>query len=589
MDSNELEKERGITILSKCTSVVWTPPPDSPAYPLGKEWLVNIVDTPGHADFGGEVERIMSMVDGVALVVCATEGPMTQTKFVLSKALAAGLRPFVVINKVDRDTQRTKQVVDEIFDLFIALGATDVQLDFPFIYASAREKWAINDWSSEKDNPAPEARNVQAIFDTIVQHVPAPVVNEDPNAPFKMLVTQIEPHSHFGKCLIGRVVSGKVTSGEFLNALDSKGNVVENIRVLKLLTRRGMESQIIETASAGDIVSIAGFDKATVNATLCHPSVTEPIASTPIDPPTLSVYLSPNTSPFAGKEGKQGTANDLRERLRKEAETNVSIQLKQSSEEAFEICGRGEMQLGVIFETMRREKFEFSISPPKVVFRTAEDGTQLEPIEEVVIDCKNEHSGQILEKMAARKGELKEFTSLEKGRSKLIFLVPTRGFLGYQSEFQTDTAGTAVMNHTFHAYEKYKGSLNRSPKGAIISQAQGECTSYALESLQTRGSLFVGPGDKVYSGMVIGESARGDNMEVNPTKLKHLSNVRSTSKEEKVKLTPAIKMSLEQAICYCRDDEIIEVTPESIRLRKAALDLNERLRLAKSSKQAAGN
>lgn len=570
MDSNTLERERGITILAKCTSVIYNDPNTK------EDYHINIVDTPGHADFGGEVERIMSMVDGVCLIVDATDGPMAQTKFVLKKALGRGLRPVVIINKVDRPSARVGEVENEIFDMFINLDANDEQLEYPIIYASGRSGWAT-------ETPNEVGTDMNPLFQGILKHIPAPQGN--PEAPFRMLVTQIESDAFFGKCLIGRVVDGVVRPGDSVKALDEEGKVIEDTKVLKLLRRRGMNRYVIDEASAGDIISLAGFSTASVNATLCDPSVTEVIPSVPIDPPTLSMTFSVNDSPLAGREGTAHTSNSLRQRLNREAENNVSIRVFDGpNKDAIEVRARGELQLGVIIETIRREGYELAVSPPQVVFKLDEEHqTLLEPIEEVTIDVEEPMSGNIIEKMSKRSGEMKEFIPLPDGRIRLIFHIPTRGFLGFRNEFMNDTRGQGVISSTLHEYVEFRGQIERSSKGAILSMEDGICTAYALEMIQDRGALFVEPNTKVYAGMVIGENSRENDIEVNPSKAKAVSNVRSVMKDEKTKLTPPRRLTLEDMISYVRDDEIIEITPQSIRLRKKILDANVR----KSSKRSA--
>ena len=589
MDSNALEKERGITILSKCTSILWQDQSAAaaaaqPAVTGAKAasaaaaagsnmYHLNIVDTPGHADFGGEVERIMSMVDGVCLVVDATDGPMTQTKFVLTKALNAGLRPVVVINKVDRPTARLGEVENEVFDLFANLNASDEQMEFPIVYACAREGWATKDHKQ----PTPD---MTPLFQTITQHIQAPAV--DINKPFSMLVTQIDSDPFLGKLLLGRISSGTVKTGDKVRALDPAGKLIEEVKVLKLLCRRGLDQAIIDEARAGDIVSLAGFSKATVRSTLCNDAVTELIPSTPIDPPTLSMSFYVNDSPLAGKEGTYLTSAMIKDRLWKEAESNVSIEVTESeSKDSFEVRGRGELQLGVLIETMRREGYELSVSAPRVVFKE-EGGELLEPVEEVVIDVDQEYTGSIIEKMSLRKGELLQFDQMEDGKARLAFRIAMRGLIGYRTELNNDTRGMAVMNTSFHSYTPFVGDIDKSVKGAIISSNDGDVTSHALETLESRGVLFVSPGDKTYNGMVIGEHSRDGDLECNPTKRKELSNMRTVQKEDKTKLTPPRMLSLEEMIAYVRDDEVIEVTASSIRLRKKILDASERKRVEKA-------
>jgi GTP-binding protein len=549
--------------------MMWQDPANQQTY------HINIVDTPGHADFGGEVERVLSMVDGVALVVDATDGPMTQTKFVLSKALKMGLKPIVVINKVDRPTARVGEVENEIFDLFVNLSASDAQMEFPMVYACARDGWSSME-------PKTVGTNMNALFQTIVGHMQPPQL--DRAKPFSMAVTQIESDQFLGKLLLGRIQSGKVTVGDRLVGIDgATGNKVEDVKCMKIIARRGLEQVQVPHASAGDIVSLAGFSISSVNSTLADPSVTEALPFTPVDPPTLAMSFSVNTSPFAGQEGSQLTSSMIKERLAKEAETNVSMQIVESeNKEAFEVRGRGELQLGVLIETMRREGYEISVSAPRVVLkRDDETGEMLEPLEEVVIDVGQENTGQVIEKMSSRKGELQDFVQGDDGKARLKFKIPMRGLIGYRSELQNDTRGQGIMNNIFHSYVPFMGDIDKSDKGALISSAEGTITSFALEGLEARGTLFVEPGMKTYSGMVIGEHNREENLEVNPVKQKALSNVRSVTKEEKVKLTPPRMMSLEEVIAYVRDDECIEVTGKSIRLRKIELDGNKRKSLEK--------
>jgi GTP-binding protein len=521
----------------------------------------------------------MSMVDGVGLVVDATDGPMTQTKYVLKKALGMGLKPFVIINKCDRPTARLGDVENEIFDLFVSLEANDEQMEYKVLYASAREGWAVRDKKND------ERKNMEAIYETIVDIVPPPKANLA--APFQMLVTQIESDIYFGKCLIGRITSGVVRPGDLLKALDEEGKEIEQVKILKLLRRRGMNRFTIDEARAGDIVSIAGFSTATVNATLCHPSLNEVIPSVPIDPPTLSMNFLVNDSPLCGQEGTALTSNALKARLIKEAENNVSIKVLQGQgTDALEIRARGELQLGIIIETIRREKSELCISPPRVVFKRGPNGDVLEPMEEVNLDVDEEHSGKCIEKLSKRGGEMKEYIPLTDGRVRLIFHITTRGLLGYRNEFTNDTRGQGVFNHIYHSHIPWTGTVERSDKGALISMDSGICTSYALDALESRGILFVEPNDKVYAGMVIGENSRDADIEVNPVKQKALTNIRTVMKEDKVRLTPAKKMTLEEVISYVRDDEVIEVTPQSIRLRKRILESN--LRKSQARKKGQG-
>lgn len=563
MDSNELERERGITILAKCTSILWN------------DVRLNIVDTPGHADFGGEVERILSMVDGVLLLVDASEGPMPQTKFVLAKAMRLGLRPIVVINKADRPDARADEVLNEIFDLFLILEANDQQLDFPVIYASAKQGWAARNLSDEHKDLTP-------LFETIVQHVKPPQVDLD--GPFSMLVSILDMDPYIGRVLTGRVLSGTAKINATVKAIDLEGNTLETARLTKLLAYRGLKREPVEEVQAGDIIAIAGLETATVANTLCDPSINEPIYAQPIDPPTLSMTFSVNDSPLAGREGKKVTSRLIRERLLREAESNVSIRIQESSDkDSFEVSGRGELQLGVLIENMRREGFELSVSRPRVVYKRDEATNQtLEPIEEVQIDVDEEFSGVVMEGMGLRRGEMIDMRPSFGGKVRLTFLAPSRGLIGYQSEFMTQTRGTGVMTRLFHSYAVYKGDIEKHRNGVLISNGIGQAVAYALFNLEDRGFFFVSPGDDVYEGMIIGEHTRGNDLEVNALKAKQLSNVRAAGKDEAIRLTPPKKLTLEQALTYIQDDELVEVTPKVIRLRKRYLDANERKRLSRS-------
>ncbi len=566
MDSNDLERERGITILAKCTSVLW------------RDIRINIVDTPGHADFGGEVERILGMVDGVVVLVDAAEGPMPQTKFVVGKALKLGLKPIVVINKVDRGDARPDEVHDEAFDLFAALDATEEQLDFPMLYAVGRDGWA----AKALDDPRTD---LNPLFELIVAHVPEPKANLD--KPFRMLATTLEADPYLGRVLTGRILDGTVSRNMAIKALRHDGRQVEVARASQILAFRGLERVPVDSAEAGDIVALAGFTDATVADTLCAPEVTEPLEAQPIDPPTLAMTFSVNDSPLAGREGTKVTGRMIGERLKREAEGNVALTVKESADrDAFEVGGRGELQLGVLIEAMRREGFELSVSRPRVLFReNPEAGEKEEPIEEVVIDVDEEYSGAVVDKMSQRKAEMTEMRPSGGGKMRLIFLAPSRGLIGYHSEFMTDTRGTGVMNRLFHGYGAYRGPIEGRRNGVLISTGQGTTAPYALWYIQERGPLFLGSGVDVYTGMIIGENARGHNLEVNPLKAKQLTNIRTTSKDEAVVLTPARKMSLEQALSYIEDDERVEVTPSNIRLRKAILDPNDRKRAARAARE----
>ena len=558
MDSNDLERERGITILAKATSVLW------------KDIRINIVDTPGHADFGGEVERILNMVDGVLVLVDAAEGPLPQTKFVVAKALKRGFKPIVVINKVDRSDARPTQVINEVFDLFAALDATDEQLDFPILYGSAKQGWMA---------ASPEGPNDQGmtpLFDLVVRHVPAPTVED---GPFRMLATILEADPYLGRILTGRITSGSVKPNQNVKALSREGKLIEQERITKILAFRGLERTSVDEASAGDIVAIAGLEKANVSDTIAAPEVETAIAAQPIDPPTLAMTFRVNDSPLAGTEGDKVTSRMIRDRLFREAEGNIALHIRESEEkDAFEVAGRGELQLGILIETMRREGFEVSVSRPKVVMSRSVDGELLEPIEEVVIDVDEEHSGIVVQKLSERRGDMTEMRSSGGGRLRLVFHVPTRGLLGYQSELLTDTRGTAVMNRLFHAYAPFKGDIPGRRNGVLISTDQGEAVAYALWNLEARGPMMIEPGWKVYRGMIVGEHTRDNDLEVNVLKGKKLTNIRTTSKDEAVRLTPPIRMTLEKALAYIADDELVEVTPKSIRLRKKLLDANDRKR-----------
>jgi GTP-binding protein len=565
MDSNDLERERGITILAKATSVEW------------KGTRINIVDTPGHADFGGEVERILSMVDGVVLLVDAAEGPMPQTKFVTSKALALGLRPIVVLNKVDKPDAEPDRALDECFDLFANLGADDDQLDFPAMYASGRSGWA----DMELDGPR---KDLTALFDLVVDHVPAPKQAEKKDEPFRMLATTLGSDPFIGRILTGRVESGTLKAGDSLKALSRDGTLIENFRASKILAFRGLAQQPIDVAEAGDIVTIAGMSKATVADSLLAPQVEEALPAQPIDPPTITVTFGINDSPLAGRDGKKVQSRVIRDRLMKEAESNVAIRITDTpGGEAFEVAGRGELQMGVLIENMRREGFELSISRPQVLFRE-EDGQRLEPIEEVTIDVDDEYSGAVIEKITgARKGELVEMRPAGAGKTRIIAHVPSRGLIGYHGEFLTDTRGTGVLNRVFHGWSAHKGPIPGRRAGVLISMENGQAVAYALWNLEERGRMFVGPQTDVYQGMVIGEHSRDNDLEVNPLKGKKLTNVRASGSDDAVRLTPHVQFSLEEAIAYIDDDELVEVTPNAIRLRKRFLDPHERKRMAKSA------
>jgi len=558
MDSNDLERERGITILAKAASVEWN------------GTRINIVDTPGHADFGGEVERILNMVDGALVLVDAAEGPLPQTKFVVSKALKMGLKPIVVINKVDRQDARPVQVINEVFDLFAALDATDEQLDFPILYGSAKQGWMATSLEGSRDN------GMKPLFDLILSHVKPPVVEQ---GPFRLLGTILEANPYLGRIVTGRITSGSVKPNQPVKVLDHDGKLIETGRITKVLAFRGIERTAVEEAEAGDIVALAGLPNATVAMTICDPSVETPIPAQPIDPPTLAMTFRVNDSPLAGTEGDKVTGRMIRDRLLREAEGNVALRVRESDEkDSMEVAGRGELQLGILIETMRREGFELSVSRPKVLLRRGDDGELQEPIEEVVIDVDEVHSGIVVQKMAERKAEMVELRPSGGGRVRLVFYAPTRGLIGYQGELLTDTRGTAIINRLFHAYAPHKGDIQGRRNGVLISNDQGDAVAYALWNLEDRGPMMIEPGWKVYRGMIVGEHTRDNDLVVNVLKGKQLTNIRTTSKDEAVRLTPPIRMTLEKALAYIEDDELVEVTPKSIRLRKRLLDETDRKR-----------
>jgi GTP-binding protein len=556
MDSNDLERERGITILAKVTSIDW------------HGTRINIVDTPGHADFGGEVERILNMVDGALVLVDAAEGPLPQTKFVVSKALKVGLKPIVVINKVDRPDARPTVVVNEVFDLFAALDASEEQLDFPILYGSAKEGWMAASPDGPKD------QGMAPLFDLVTRHVKEPTIED---GPFRMLGTILEANPYLGRVVTGRISSGAVKPNQIVKVLDRTGRLIEEGRLTKVLAFRGLDRTGVEEASAGDIVAIAGLPEATVSHTICAPEVTQPLPAQPIDPPTLAMTFRINDSPLAGTEGDKVQSRVIRERLLREAEGNVALKISESTEkDSMEVAGRGELQLGILIETMRREGFELSVSRPKVLLDRDLGGELLEPIEEVVVDVDEEHSGIVVQKLSERKAEMTEMRPSGGGRVRLVFHAPTRGLIGYQGELLTDTRGTAVMNRLFHDYGPYRGDIVGRRNGVLISNDQGEAVAYALWNLEDRGPMMIEPGWKVYRGMIVGEHTRGNDLEVNVLKGKKLTNIRTHSKDEAVRLVPPIQMTLEKALAYITDDELVEVTPKAIRLRKKLLDPNDR-------------
>ena len=566
LDSNDQERERGITILAKCTAVLWG----------GTK--INIVDTPGHADFGGEVERILSMVDGALLLVDAAEGPMPQTKFVLTKALERGLAPIVVINKVDRRDGRPHAVVDAVFDLFAALGANEEQLDFPTLYASAREGWA----AEELDAPRV---GMEPLFESIVANVEPP--ESDPEGPFAMLASILEYDAHLGRVLTGRIARGTAEVNMPVTALDRDGNAVEHARMTKLLTFNGLAREPARSVSAGDIVAIAGLKTATVADTVAAADAPDPLAASPVDPPTLAMRFTINDSPLAGREGDKVTSRMLRDRLFREAESNVAIDLHTiDGEDEIEVRGRGELQLGVLIETLRREGYELSVSRPRVLFRTdPATGARLEPLEEVIVDVDDAHVGVVVESLGVRSGEMSDMRPSGGGKTRIAFIAPSRGLIGFLGVLMNDTRGTGVMSRVFHGYGPHRGPLEDRRRGVLISTGNGEAVEYALHNLEERGVLFVEPGERVYRGMIVGEHSRGNDLEVNPLKTKQLTNIRAAGKDETIRLTPARKLRLEEAISYVADDELVEVTPNSIRLRKTLLDPHARRR---AQRKAAG-
>lgn len=564
MDSNDIERERGITILAKATSVEW------------KGTRINIVDTPGHADFGGEVERILSMVDGVCLLVDAAEGPMPQTKFVTSKALALGLRPIVVLNKVDKPAAEPDDALNDVFDLFANLGASDEQLDFPHLYASG-----IGGWCDETlDGPR---RDMTALFDLILRHVEPPKQISRTDEPFQMLATTLGADNFLGRLLTGRVEAGHARAGDTVKALARDGARIEQFRISKVLAFRGLTQQSVDEARAGDIVTLAGMAKATVADTICAPEVETALPSQPIDPPTISVTFGINDSPLAGRDGSKVQSRVIRERLMKEAESNVAIKVEDTpGGEAFVVSGRGELQMGVLIENMRREGFELSISRPRVIFRE-EDGQRLEPVEEVIIDVEDDYTGVVIEKLTGdRKGDMVDMRPAGLGKTRIVAHVPSRGLIGYHGEFMTDTRGNGVLNRIFHGWTPYRGAIQGRRQGVLISMENGVSVAYALWNLEDRGKMFIGAQEQIYQGMIIGEHSRDNDLEVNPLKGKKLTNVRASGTDEAVRLTPPVRLSLEAAIAYVNDDELVEVTPKTIRLRKRHLDPHERKRQARA-------
>jgi GTP-binding protein len=565
MDSNDLEKERGITILAKCTSILW------------QGHRLNIVDTPGHADFGGEVERILSMVDGVLLLVDSAEGVMPQTKFVLAKALKRGLKPIVIVNKIDRSDARSEDVHLEVLELFSLLDASKEQMDFPVLYASGRQGWAVQELGDAQENLTP-------LFEEMVRSIPETLGNRE--APVRVLISLLEVNPYLGRILIGRVAEGTLKVNQTIKALSLDGKSVEQARVTKLMRFQGIEKVAVEEVFTGDIIAIAGFEKASVTHTLCAPEVVEPLETLPIDPPTLSIVFAVNDSPFAGKEGSKVTSRAIRDRLFQEAEANVAIQVTETTEkDAFDVAGRGELQLGILIETMRREGFELSIMRPRVLYKKdPETGQQLEPLEELQVDVDEPYTGIVIEKLSLRRGEMVEMKPSGGGKMRLSFIIPSRGLIGYQGEFLTDTRGSGVMSRLFHGYGPHRGPIEERRSGVLISNSTGVASDYALFSLEERGVLFIGGGVPVYEGMIIGEHSRENDLEVNPLKFKQLTNFRAAGKDEAIRLTPARLMTLEQAITYIQGNESVEITPKSIRLRKILLNPHERKKAGRSGR-----
>ncbi len=560
MDSGDLEKERGITILAKPTSIKW------------KNTRINIIDTPGHADFGGEVERVLSMTDGVILLTDAAEGPMPQTKFVLSKALAQGLKPIVIVNKIDRPDGRPDSVIDEVFDLFVSLDASDEQLDFPILYAAGRDGWCVKDLKDSREN-------LHALLDLILDHVEPPKV--ETNKPFAMLSTLLDSDPYLGRCLVGRVEQGTAKVNDTVKAINLSGKQVESGRLTKLFKFEGTQRVPVNEVQTGDIICIAGLAQASVADTICDPDVNQPISSTPIDPPTMSITITVNDSPLAGLEGKKVTSTVIRERLLAEAETNVAISFSENDKkDAFEIGGRGELQLGVLVETMRREGYELTVSRPHVVYKIDENDKKLEPIEEVIIDVDDEYASTVIDSMNKRKAEMIDMRNTS-GKTRLIFLAPSRALIGYQSRFLTETRGTGVINRLFHSYGPFKGDISTRRNGALIATQTGIAVAYAIFNLQDRGTMFIDPQTKVYQGMIVGEHNRPNDLEINLLKGKQLTNVRASGTDEAVKLVTPRKMSLEQMMAYINEDEVLEVTPQNLRLRKQFLDPHERKKASK--------
>ncbi|WQT38225.1 translational GTPase TypA [Helicobacter pylori] len=558
MDSNDLERERGITILSKNTAIYY------------KDTKINIIDTPGHADFGGEVERVLKMVDGVLLLVDAQEGVMPQTKFVVKKALSFGICPIVVVNKIDKPAAEPDRVVDEVFDLFVAMGASDKQLDFPVVYAAARDGYAMKSLDDEK-------KNLEPLFETILEHVPSPSGSVD--EPLQMQIFTLDYDNYVGKIGIARVFNGSVKKNESVLLMKSDGSK-ENGRITKLIGFLGLARTEIENAYAGDIVAIAGFSAMDVGDSVVDPTNPMPLDPMHLEEPTMSVYFAVNDSPLAGLEGKHVTANKLKDRLLKEMQTNIAMKCEEMGEGKFKVSGRGELQITILAESLRREGFEFSISRPEVIIKE-ENGVKCEPFEHLVIDTPQDFSGAIIERLGKRKAEMKAMNPMSDGYTRLEFEIPARGLIGYRSEFLTDTKGEGVMNHSFLEFRPFSGSVESRKNGALISMENGEATAFSLFNIQERGTLFINPQTKVYVGMVIGEHSRDNDLDVNPIKSKHLTNMRASGSDDAIKLTPPRTMVLERALEWIEEDEILEVTPLNLRIRKKILDPNMRKRAKK--------
>ena len=565
MDTGELEKERGITILAKPASINW------------KNSRINIIDTPGHRDFAAEVERVLSMADGALLLIDSAEGVMPQTKFVLSKALKQGLKPIVIINKLDKPDQRADEVLDQTFDLFVNLDANEEQLDFPVLYASGRSGWACEEINGER-------KNLHPLMDLIIKHVNPPMF--DKSKPFAMLSTLLYPDSFLGRSLIGRISQGTAKANQNIKAIDLKGNKVDEGRLTKIFRYEGTKKVPIDVGEAGDIVVIAGLEKANVADTICDLEINNPIQATPIDPPTMSIQITVNSSPLAGTEGSKLTSTQIRERLIIEAQNNVGISFSENNnKDSFEISGRGELMLEILLTQMRREGFELTVSPPKVLFKKNDKGEKQEPIEEITLDLDEEFSSRIIDSMNKRKGKLIDLKDTGKNKKRLIFHAPTRGLMGYTSRFLTLTKGTGVINRIFHSYGNFEGDMDSRKNGALISMDKGKAVAFAIFNLQARGEMFVTHNDPVYGGMIVGLAPKPGDLIINVMKGKKLTNMRTQGTDENIVLTPVRKMSIAEQLSILNSDEALEITPKSCRLRKLILDANERKRFEKSKSQ----